>query len=279
MNRGLLAPRWLGAHLLVLVLFVTFVNLGLWQMRRLEERQLENVVGASRAAAPALPLDLALDAAGVLPESLDGRPVSAVGEYDRSGEVLIRGQVEAGQAGYHVITPLRLDNGEMVLVNRGWVPLDMDEVPVLAAPPTGNVEIDGIVAIDEARVGVPPGKHPIYNRVDIGASGGGASWPIYLKLSAERSSRLPIPLPPPDFTSDGNHLSYAVQWFSFALIGAIGYFFLLRRARQSSNDLGIGGPPEDVGIDPDLGGSGPSSDDDPSRLHDSLIDPDRQRVR
>ncbi len=35
---------------------------------------------------------------------------------------------------------------------------------------------------------------------------------------------------PPDVTDGGPHLAYAIQWFSFALIGVVGYGLLIRRA-------------------------------------------------
>jgi surfeit locus 1 family protein len=44
---------------------------------------------------------------------------------------------------------------------------------------------------------------------------------------------LPIPPSPPDFSDEGPHLAYAVQWFSFAVIGLVGYVLLLGRARRS----------------------------------------------
>ena len=46
--RRLLTPRWVAAHLVVVALAVLFISLGFWQLRRLEERRLENSVGESR---------------------------------------------------------------------------------------------------------------------------------------------------------------------------------------------------------------------------------------
>ena len=46
---------------------------------------------------------------------------------------------------------------------------------------------------------------------------------------------LPIAAPSPSFADEGPHLAYAIQWFSFALIGLVGYFFLIRRAARRSH--------------------------------------------
>lgn len=278
MRRPLTTPRWLAAHIVALALLVLFVNLGLWQLRRLEERQLENLVGAERAAAPALDLEIAVAAAGANFESLADRHVSAAGTFDPAQEVLIRSQVEAGQAGFHVITPFRLDSGAVVLVNRGWVPLDMGSVPVLASPPLGHVDIEAIVRVDQFRPGGSQGAHPVYNRVDIKAIGRGVALPVYLALEGERSNRLPIPLPTPEFSAEGSHLFYAIQWFSFALIGVVGYLFLLRRARQTSDDLDVRDPRKDRRVDSDLRGSRARPDDYPFGSHDRLVDPDSEPI-
>src|SRR5690606_20888292 len=81
---------------------------------------------------------------------LDFLPVVATGTYDPQDEVLLRGRSLDGQPGYHVLTPLVLDAtagalaGRALLVERGWVPYDMDRVPVEAAlPPAGSVTVRG----------------------------------------------------------------------------------------------------------------------------------------
>lgn len=265
--------------MVALALFILFVNLGLWQLRRLEGRQLDNLVSAERATAPAVGLELALAAAGTNVETLENRHVIAAGTFDASREVLIRSQVESGQAGFHVVTPFRLDSGAVVLVNRGWIPLDMSAVPVLASPPTGLVDIKAVVRLNEFRPGVSPGFPPIYNRVDIDAIGGGEALPVYLVLGGDRNHRLPIPLLPPDFSSEGNHLLYAIQWFGFALIGLVGYLFLLRRARQTGDDLGVRSPRKDRRVDTDLGGPRARPDDYPVGTRDRLVDPDPEPTR
>ncbi|MGH8958136.1 MAG: SURF1 family protein [Acidimicrobiia bacterium] len=234
MSNPLLRRKWVTAHLVALSLALLFINLGLWQLRRLEERRLENTVMISRMAEAPAPIPDLVMAVGVDVESLANRPATGVGEFRPEDEVLIRSQVLNGTAGYHVVTPFDLVDGHTVLVNRGWVPLEMDQVPVPATPPAGEVEISGLIQADAARPGAPVGERPIFRRVDIKAIGDQEVLPFYLLLQNSPADRLPIPVPAPDSTSEGNHLSYAIQWFSFLMIGIVGYGLLLRRALLSA---------------------------------------------
>lgn len=55
--RFLLRPRWLLSHVMVVVLVVTMVNLGLWQLRRMDERSERNDLIAGRQAEPIAAVD------------------------------------------------------------------------------------------------------------------------------------------------------------------------------------------------------------------------------
>ena len=55
--RFLLRPKWLLSHLLVLLLSVAMINLGLWQLRRLDERRQRNDLIESRQDQPVVPVD------------------------------------------------------------------------------------------------------------------------------------------------------------------------------------------------------------------------------
>jgi surfeit locus 1 family protein len=241
--RWLLAPRWLVAHVAVVALAILFINLGFWQLRRLEERQLENTVGESRFAAEAVDLRVLLDSAGDDRDSLEFRRATSTGVFQAADEVLIRSQVHQGVAGFHVITPLLGEGGTAVLVNRGWVPLDVDEAPATAVPPPdGTVTMTGWVRPSQTRGALGPsdpdeGRLETLSRVDIDRIQQQVPYelePVYLSSLDDLAGDLPIAAPAPSFDDEGPHLAYAIQWFSFALIGLIGYFFLIRRAARRS---------------------------------------------
>jgi len=226
-------PKWVVATLAVVILAAIFVRLGLWQMDRLEERRTENVVGEQRLAMAPVALSDLLATAGDDLSSIEYRPVVVTGVFDTSEEVLIRSQVELGQAGFHVITPLQAEQGS-VLVSRGWVPLSMDVPPVDAAPPAGPTDVEGWVHLNEPRPRLgaeeQAGHNDVFNRVDIDRIGSQLPYqvaPVYV-VAVGDDTELPIPTDPPDFSDEGPHLGYAVQWFGFALVTLVGFFFRVR---------------------------------------------------
>ena len=75
--RALLTPRWIAAGLVVVVLSVVFANLGLWQLRRLDERRLENTIGASRFQDAPLEIERSLPSM----EAATSTPFSGVGPW------------------------------------------------------------------------------------------------------------------------------------------------------------------------------------------------------
>ncbi len=241
MLQTLRQPRWIVATVVVLLLAAIFVGLGLWQLDRLEQRQALNRMGESRLSQE--PVDFAellAEADGDF-SSIQYRPIHVSGTYEPENEVLIRSQVELGQAGFHVITPFVTDDGWAVLVNRGWVPLNMDTPPVEARPPEGSRELEGWVQLSQPRPALgredPLGDQTVFSRVDIDRIGMEmihALAPVYVVATEESDTELPVIVDPPAFDDEGSHLAYALQWFGFAAVALIGFFFLIRRKGQPS---------------------------------------------
>ncbi len=234
-----LRPKWVAGHVIALVLVVLFVNLGFWQLRRLEERRDRNAVIEARSAQPVQPVGAVVDPGAGFAESdaLVYRQVSARGTYDIGGEVLIRSRSLDGQPGYHVLTPLVTDEGPALAVNRGFVPRSGDEV-VPAPPPGGEVEVSGILLPTQERAGIGPtdpagGTLAELARADLGRLQQQYDtdlYPLLLQLRRQEPppGELPVVLPDLD-RHEGPHLGYAVQWFLFAGVGAVGWPVLLRR--------------------------------------------------
>jgi surfeit locus 1 family protein len=176
-------------------------------------------------------------------DSLDHHRAVATGRFLPEDEVLIRSQVYRDVAGFHVITPLLAEDGTAVLVNRGWVPLELDQVPVSAAPPpAGVVTVEGWLAATQERRALGPtdpatGQLETMSRVDIDRIQEQVPFPLlpmYLVELGERDENLPVPLAEPIFDDEGPHLAYAIQWFSFLAIGLVGYGFLIRKSLRRS---------------------------------------------
>lgn len=243
MKSALRQPKWIAAGAVVLLLAALFVRLGFWQLSRLEQRRADNAVAQSRLSADPVPLDELVRSAGDDLESLEYRRTIVTGEWDVAHEVLIRSQVELGTAGFHVITPFVIGDGSAVLVNRGWVPLTMDSPPLdEAAPQSDGDEVEGWIHLTQTRPPLgaeePEGDLFVFNRVDVDRIGSQVPYelaPVYVVLAGERGEHLPVSVDLPNFTDEGPHLAYAIQWFGFALVGLVGFYFLYtRKGRQST---------------------------------------------
>lgn len=230
-------PRWLVLATVVGLIALLFVNLGLWQLRRLEERRFDNAIQAERRSSDPVPLDVAVSASDPIDEAgeeHDGRPVSAVGVFDATEEVLLRSRTHQGQAGYHVLTPLLVADGSAVIVNRGWVPLEFDSPPVsgAASAPAGSVMVSGHLAASatQPRFGPQelPGDRDVMVRSDLARLAEQIDYPLYPVLLVEQHDRaLPIAVELEEL-DDGPHLPYAIQWFAFAIISIGGFAALAR---------------------------------------------------
>ena len=245
MVRLLLSPRWLAAHALVAAVALLLVNLGLWQLRRLEERRAANAVVAARSETPPRPLARLLEEVGEGPSALAFRRVTVSGRYDPTAEVLLTPRADGGEPGHHVLTPLELAHGRALLVDRGWVPFALDRPPVRqAAPPRGRVTVVGLLVegAEAERYGTlaDGGQVTFLSAVDLARLQPQLDRPllsVWLLLTEQSPppGRLPRLPPLPDATDEGPHLSYALQWFAFAATGLVGYPLLVRsRLRQAA---------------------------------------------
>ena len=239
--RVLLRPRWLVGTIIAVLVIVLFVNLGFWQLRRLDEKRDRNAAIRDRGAQPVEPVDRLVDSRADVDDvsGLVYRRASAQGRYDRDGEVRIRSRSLDGRPGEWVVTPLRLDDETALAVNRGFVPLSTD-VP---APPSGEVEVTGLLFATQRRQGIGPrdptdGRLAELSRLDLVRLQQQYEpdlYPMWLQLQRQDppvdEDALPVLLPEPE-QDEGPHQSYAIQWFLFATVGAIGWPLLLRRTAK-----------------------------------------------
>lgn len=256
MYRFLLKPRWILSHLFVLLVCVAMVNMGLWQLRRLDEKRTQNAKVSTAMHEPAQPI------AQVLPEgaastseqvrAAEYRPVVVVGTYRADEQVLVMNRTNDGAPGYWVVTPLVQSDGTAVVVLRGWIPYSYtpDGSWEDFAPPRGEVAVQGIVRQSQVRstnslVSSPrdpsAGTLRTLARLDVGRLAqqiGERTLPGYVELVAQDPAQgtLPVAVPLPEL-SEGPHLGYAIQWFAFTILTLIVYPLLLRRhARRRAMD-------------------------------------------
>lgn len=231
-------PRWIIGTVLVAAIVGGCVSAGLWQLRRLDERRQTNAQVRERAA-DVVDLPPAGFAQRVHADDLVYRRVRLTGTYDADSEILARFRSRKGLPGYEVVTPLLTDDG-VVLVNRGWVPLDLgDRWPAdQGAPPVGEVTVNGLlvraesgpVRLVEGDAGPPVVAAIDPRRLGDALGGAAAERPVYALplLATQTSDEFPTPVEPPGL-GDGPHRDYAVQWFLFGAVGVVGWIVLLFR--------------------------------------------------
>jgi cytochrome oxidase assembly protein ShyY1 len=247
MYRFLLRPKWVAFHLLVVAGIIAMINLGLWQLRRLDERQAFNAVVEERYDAAPVPLDELLTPA-TDPDTVAWRPVIASGTYLPDEGILIVNRSQNGRAGVNAVVPMRLDDGRILLVNRGFVPQTFD-TPLV---PAEEVSVTGrLRPSQERRLGQlsdpADGELREAQRLDIERLSpqlDGPVVPMYIDLIKSvpaETDGLPEPVIAPDL-SEGNHLSYAVQWFIFSIAAAVGWVLAVRKSAATHRREGSASP-------------------------------------
>jgi cytochrome oxidase assembly protein ShyY1 len=241
MYRFLLGPKWVGFHLLVVGAIVAMINLGFWQLRRLDERQAFNAVVEARYDAEPRAIDEVLRPASD-PDDLEWMPVTVTGTYQPDETVRIVNRSQNGFPGDNVVVPLELADGRLLLVNRGFLAQGL-ELPPAAA---GEVTVIGRLRPSQQRrtgqLSDPAeGDLTEAQRVDIDRLApqlDGEVLPMYIDRYGSTPPE-PVELEPvvkPDL-SEGPHLGYAVQWFVFSVAVAVGWFLAVRKSLRTRRRL------------------------------------------
>ncbi len=234
MLRRLLTLRWIAFTLVVLVLAGVFVQLGRWQLHRLDERHQRNAITRSNIAAAPASLGEVLGPGRTVDRANEWRRVTVTGRYDPANQIVIRYRNVKDQPGFEIVTPLLLNDGTAILVDRGFIQRDRNNSQVpsgVPAPTAGQVTVTGRLLHSErgesAAITPVDGHARLINAPAI-ATATGLNLPDgYLALEEQ----VPPPaagltgLPLPELDS-GPHFFYAMQWFFFALLalGGLVYF-------------------------------------------------------
>lgn len=244
--RRMFSKSWWFTTILVILGTVLCVRLGIWQLDRLEQRRAFNAHVEAMWEAPSLALTG--EEAGL--DEMEYRAATVEGTYDFENQIALRNQYWNDQYGYHLITPLVLPDGSAVLVDRGWIPAEGNDTPddwrkydVSAAQ-----TVSGIIRLGQEKPDVggrpdptfEPGqtRMDIWNNVNIVRLDDQMPYDlvvVYLQLDlVEGDTTPPVPYQPEIEISEGPHLGYAGQWFTFATLLFFGYpFFIKRKEKQN----------------------------------------------
>jgi surfeit locus 1 family protein len=225
-------PSLFGTVLLAVGL-TAFVNLGLWQLRRADEKQ-ALVTAVEQGQHTTVELTDAQPAA--LPRY---QRVTARGRFESSRQFLLDNMPSAhGRPGFRVLTPFVLEDGRRILVDRGWIPMgaqreELPDVAVAADPRTLAGTLDELPRPGLRLKDAGPARRDTWPQV--------VNFPEHASLEAALGTALlePILLLDPNlpdgferewsartqFTPE-RHVGYAVQWFTFAFVAVVIYLLL-----------------------------------------------------
>ncbi|WP_337192644.1 SURF1 family protein [Novosphingobium silvae] len=235
------ARRPFGLAALLLVAMVAFAALGVWQVQRMHWKHalIARVEARVHAAPVALPAGARL--AGTGAGELEYLRVRASGVYQARATALVRAATELG-TGYWTMTPLRLEDGRTLWINRGFVPEGTAVSAAAASAPEGCVTVVGLLRRSEPAGSLLQSNRPQddrwYSR-DVAAlaaaRGVGAVVPAFVDAQAEQAgpARSTGARPVPGLTQvrfPDSHLTYALTWLAMALLSAVGLAFVWRRA-------------------------------------------------
>lgn len=238
--RKMFQRQWILATVLVLAGTALCIRLGIWQLDRLEQRRAFNHQVESMRAMAAL--DLNQDQPDTISD-MEWRAVKIRGEYDFENQIALRNQYFNNEYGYHLMTPL-LFNGEAVLVDRGWIPAEGDSTAAdwRKYDEPGPVDVTGQIRLGQTKPALggvedalpaDGSRLEIWNNADLEHIAGQLPYPIlpiYVQPNGnENDTEPPIPYQPTIELTEGPHMGYALQWFTFATILFVGYPFFLRK--------------------------------------------------
>ncbi|MFJ6042859.1 SURF1 family cytochrome oxidase biogenesis protein [Brachybacterium paraconglomeratum] len=242
-RRILLSRDTLLGLVVVLLLAAVCVSLGLWQYGRFEDKRDRAAVIEENYDASAVSLAEAMpDPAAPLPDAQVWTPVEMQGSYctDPGCVLYVRNRQLGGEVGFWQLVPFSGEDGTTLMIVRGWVPEDADaSSPADPAPvPEGTLTVTARLRTAEPVLDrVPPegqahSVNPTQIASQLGLDTDAAVIGAFGELAQEEpAADRPQPLPAPE-TGLGPHLSYAFQWWIFALFFPGALIFRLRRQFQ-----------------------------------------------
>lgn len=236
--RFVLSLRWARYLMLVLVFAAACAALAWWQVSRRDEKVAEiTTIEQNYDAAP-------IPVAGALPFTADEEwlPVELTGQYRSVDQLLVRNRPHGGTPGFEVLVPFETDDGRLFLVDRGWVPPGSTgaEPAAVPPPPEGDVTVVARLKPGEPSVAGGTTASGVLASIQLDEVARLLGEPIETSAYGLLASEDPAPAETPrprerPSVDEGPHLSYALQWVAFGLIGFGGLVFAIRQEYRYRN--------------------------------------------
>lgn len=226
--------------LIVLIGITLLCSLGRWQLLRGQEKQSILTQWETHSHRPAI------DETALTLTNPPARyaAIKLTGHFLNNYTVLLDNKTNNGRPGYHILTPLELQNQTVILIDRGWVPMqrnrkDLPRIPVIM----GKVTIEGYLdfayrnpfiheAIENNEI-----KWPLrVQQLDwdqIGLLLNKSIFPMLVKFNHPNAYSFELASVKGEWMSAERHYGYAIQWFLLAFtLGALYSLFCFRHCRQ-----------------------------------------------
>ena len=215
------------------ILALTAAGLGVWQLGRADEKSAMMALRSERAEFLSLGSSTPFRSE-VTAEDLDQQRVVVSGQWLFDRTLFLDNRAWEGQAGAHVLTPLKLSDQSLVWVNRGWLAKapGISVVPdIPQAPPATNLEGVALASVmKRMELSSDPAalrRDAVWQNFDWAAAkerAPGKVWPVIVWQTTENNDGLRRRVP--EVSSDvPKHLGYAAQWF---LMCVVALFFAWR---------------------------------------------------
>ena len=245
--RFVLSRQWAGYLALTVVFAIACCALGTWQLNRRAEALAEVArIDANYDAEP-VPVAEALPDPATFDIDQRWQVVALTGEFLADEEVVVRNRPFEGSSGFEVITPFRLDDGTVFMVDRGWIAQNSQGRPSEAAPPpSGQVEVTARLKAGEDRIAGRTSTGVELATIDLDELAERVDGPAYtgaygvLVQSGADVDEPPLAAARP-IRDEGPHLSYALQWYVFALLGFIGLAWAANQERKGVAEASAAG--------------------------------------
>ncbi|WP_246179947.1 SURF1 family protein [Kocuria coralli] len=232
----LLSGRWIAWFLLCCIGAVLCLYLGSWQMSRADAMTARNDLIVNNYDAAPLTDDDAVGALTGFDGSQQWHPVELTGSYLPEDTLVVRNRAHEGVIGYEVLVPFQVTSGEIVALDRGWIPTSEagdgspSEIP---APPAGEVTVTARLQPAETDLRRDSAEGQIAS-VSVEQAAELTGLPLVTDAYGQVATEEPAPAAAPESFSMpdldyGPNLSYALQWDAFAVLVFVAYGYSARQ--------------------------------------------------